>query len=172
MCDIKDAAGFWLDTDIPNLQVRMWYMQGLEKLWQLQLYAAATDIINHCGDPFIAEMHLQNTTVYPFCSGCGTSRSTGTSTWCSKCARQASLCAVCDLPVVGLYIECPGCHHGGHADHMMNWFAVSSECPVETCSHVCRPRLTGTLKPAAANGTAAELRQWQEFQSSLRLSDR
>lgn len=43
-------------------KVRMWYMQGLEKLWQLQLYAAATDVINHCGDPYIAQMHLQNTT--------------------------------------------------------------------------------------------------------------
>lgn len=43
-------------------KVRMWYMQGLEKLWQLQLYAAATDIINHCGDLYIAQMHLQNTT--------------------------------------------------------------------------------------------------------------
>lgn len=43
-------------------QVRMWYMQGLEKLWQLQLYSAATDIIKHCGDPYISQMHAQNTT--------------------------------------------------------------------------------------------------------------
>ncbi|CAM9204552.1 unnamed protein product, partial [Ectocarpus sp. 4 AP-2014] len=72
----------------------------------------------------------QHTRVYPFCSGCGTSRSTGTSTWCSKCARQASLCAVCDLPVVGLYIECPGCHHGGHAEHMMlTWTDIYAASP-------------------------------------------
>lgn len=43
-------------------KVRMWYMQCLEKLWQLQLYSAATDIIKHCGDPYIAQMHAQNTT--------------------------------------------------------------------------------------------------------------
>lgn len=40
----------------------MWYMQCLEKLWQLQLFSAATDIIKHCADPFITQMHRQETT--------------------------------------------------------------------------------------------------------------
>lgn len=40
----------------------MWYIQGLEELWKLQLFSAATDIIKHCGDTYVAQMHLQNTT--------------------------------------------------------------------------------------------------------------
>ncbi|CAN0139401.1 unnamed protein product, partial [Hapterophycus canaliculatus] len=75
-----------------------------------------------------------------YCTGCGSSRPSGsTSTWCTKCAQHTPMCPLCDVPVVGRYIECPGCHHGGHADHMMSWFSISRECPVETCDHECVP---------------------------------
>lgn len=56
------TAAFVKHLLLAKWQVRAWYMQGLEKLWQLQLYSAATDIIKHCGDLYISQMHAQNTT--------------------------------------------------------------------------------------------------------------
>lgn len=51
------------------------------------------------------------------CSECGTAHSSGPR--CLKCTEMVSRCAVCRVPVGGAYLECPGCHHGGHFDHMM-----------------------------------------------------
>lgn len=31
---------------------------------------------------------------------------------------------------------CPGCSHGGHLEHMRDWFATHRHCPTG-CGHVC-----------------------------------
>jgi hypothetical protein len=56
---------------------------------------------------------------------------------CGGCADVVSACAVCRLPVRGLYVWCQGCGHGGHLQHMQDWFAAyGSLCPTG-CQHVC-----------------------------------
>ncbi|POM67985.1 Hypothetical protein PHPALM_15910 [Phytophthora palmivora] len=40
------------------------------------------------------------------------------------------------LPVRGLYVWCPVCAHGGHLDHLTEWFAHETVCPTG-CSHHC-----------------------------------
>ncbi|CAL4245935.1 unnamed protein product [Meganyctiphanes norvegica] len=32
---------------------------------------------------------------------------------------------------------CQMCRHGGHANHMMDWFKEHAECPVTSCSCKC-----------------------------------
>ena len=32
-------------------------------------------------------------------------------------------------PVKGVYVYCPGCGHGGHLEHALEWFAVHEFCP-------------------------------------------
>jgi WD40 repeat protein len=62
---------------------------------------------------------------------------------CHKCNKSPPLCALCQLPVTGLYVWCQGCGHGGHLDHMRDWFTtVSPLCP-SGCGHSCdlRPLL-------------------------------
>ncbi|CAN0340833.1 unnamed protein product, partial [Laminaria digitata] len=98
-------------------KVRKWYVECIEKLRRLQLHGPATDIINHCDDVYIWQTHLQNTTIHTRCSECGTAHSSGPR--CLKCTEMVSRCAACGVPVKGAYLECPGCHHGGHFDHMM-----------------------------------------------------
>eukprot|EP00904_Undaria_pinnatifida_P009854 jgi/Undpi1/599/HiC_scaffold_10.g04063.m1 len=136
LCDINDAEGFWLSTTIPALQVRKWYVECIEKLRRLQLHGPATDIINNSDDVYIWQTHLQNTTIYTRCSECGTAHSSGPR--CLKCTEMVSRCAACGVPVRGAYLECPGCHHGGHFDHMMRWFENETICPHIMCGHECR----------------------------------
>lgn len=32
---------------------------------------------------------------------------------------------------------------------VQEWFKISNECPVETCSHECKPRMPGDFTPTA-----------------------
>ncbi len=38
-------------------------------------------------------------------------------------------CAICDVAVRGIGTFCPMCGHGGHSEHMYDWFLHSNECP-------------------------------------------
>jgi hypothetical protein len=55
--------------------------------------------------------------------------------WCQESfSRDACCCS--QLPVRGLYVWCPVCAHGGHLDHLTEWFARETVCPTG-CSHHC-----------------------------------
>ena len=70
---------------------------------------------------------------------------------CLNCLKKASAsdksrncvlgrptsCAICRLPVRGTYVWCQGCGHGGHFDHMSQWFSTQSLCPTG-CMHKCQ----------------------------------
>jgi hypothetical protein len=45
-------------------------------------------------------------------------------------------CAICCSPVRGACTWCPKCGHGGHVDHLMQWFQQHSVCPTG-CGCVC-----------------------------------
>ena len=61
---------------------------------------------------------------------------TGAPCRCARCSRTLGLCAVCQLPVRGVWVWCQGCGHGGHLSHMHAWFQAQSLCPTG-CLHVC-----------------------------------
>jgi hypothetical protein len=44
-------------------------------------------------------------------------------------ARTSLLCSVCHCAVHGLSTFCHSCSHGGHAQHVLTWFASESHCP-------------------------------------------
>lgn len=85
---------------------------------------------------------------------------------CGGCASPIAACAVCLQPVRGVYAWCQGCGHGGHLEHMLEWFALhSSLCPTG-CMHVCNLRTAiggstgvaaGTPPPPVAGGADAAL---------------
>jgi hypothetical protein len=51
--------------------------------------------------------------------------------------EESSLeCAICCIPVHGACTWCPRCGHGGHVDHLMQWFQQHSVCPTG-CGCVC-----------------------------------
>lgn len=53
---------------------------------------------------------------------------TETVIWCQPCKDYALVCFICQLPVRGSGYFCSTCGHGGHSDHIKNWFDISSEC--------------------------------------------
>jgi hypothetical protein len=56
--------------------------------------------------------------------------------------RQGSIkCALCLECISGLYICCEICGHGGHAEHLSEWFSRYEECPTG-----CSCRCSSTLR--------------------------
>jgi hypothetical protein len=52
------------------------------------------------------------------------------------------MCFVCHEPVTGMFVWCPGCGHGGHLEHALQWFGGLNGKPVRTvcptgCGHKC-----------------------------------
>ena len=56
---------------------------------------------------------------------------------CQECdAWPKQLCCICRLPVYGLCTWCKGCQHGGHREHIVEWFKTENSCP-SGCGHNC-----------------------------------
>ena len=61
---------------------------------------------------------------------------------CKNCRRRVGMCFICHEPVQGMFVWCPGCGHGGHLEHALQWFgglndkAVRTVCPTG-CGHKC-----------------------------------
>ena len=50
------------------------------------------------------------------------------------------------VPVKGVYVWCPGCGHGGHLEHAVDWFLgvdnkLRKMCPTG-CGHICNNLIT------------------------------
>ncbi|KAH7642410.1 wd repeat-containing protein 59-like protein [Dermatophagoides farinae] len=59
---------------------------------------------------------------------------------CSHCNRISLICTICRLPVKGATNHCMKCGHGGHTNHMNDWFQKHEECP-SGCGCVCLGKL-------------------------------
>lgn len=38
------------------------------------------------------------------------------------------------------WLICTECGHGGHSDHMAEWFDTFDKCPAVNCDHKCFPK--------------------------------
>ena len=48
------------------------------------------------------------------------------------------ICTICQEPITfGLVIYCYKCYHGGHFNHMKQWFTYNNDCPAG-CSCTCK----------------------------------
>ena len=48
--------------------------------------------------------------------------------WCDPCRDFAFTCSLCQMCVKGSGYFCASCGHGGHIEHMREWFQYSVEC--------------------------------------------
>lgn len=81
-------------------------------------------------------MNAQSTAVHTNCGECSKPFQGRAGWYCKTCkSTESSKCSVCHLVVRGLYAWCQGCSHGGHIEHMQQWFSNHSECP--KCGHLC-----------------------------------
>jgi len=47
---------------------------------------------------------------------------------CRQCRRVSLRCSICELSVRGLLCICIVCGHGGHYEHMKQWFEDNDDC--------------------------------------------
>ncbi len=79
---------------------------------------------------------------------------------CKSCRRRVAVCFICHEPVTGMFVWCPGCGHGGHLEHALQWFgglngkAVRSVCPTG-CGHKCNLVEMSTSFPRTISMAAA-----------------
>jgi len=43
--------------------------------------------------------------------------------------REDEVCDVCQIKIRGLHLICLKCSHGGHIDHIVEWFKINQYCP-------------------------------------------
>lgn len=111
------------------------FLSYIELLHRFDLYNEAAEIVNMAWLQCVRELNQQSTTMHTICGQC--EKPLSASGWyCNKCkSADSAKCSVCNQIVTGLYAWCQGCAHGGHVQHMRDWFANHSKCP--KCGHLC-----------------------------------
>lgn len=71
------------------------------------------------------------------CPTCDAEIHSQTTSFCQQCGNFAFRCSICDMPVRGLSTVCELCHHGGHLNHMVQWFSTQTVCPTG-CGCQCK----------------------------------
>ncbi|KAL7573899.1 hypothetical protein ACA910_001913 [Epithemia clementina (nom. ined.)] len=152
LCEVLQIVNADRTTKIPGLGiqlVREWYLSYIDLLRSMCLFAHASDVIRNCNDTFVSAQNKHSTSISESCQRCGKAiladrRNTDQNhhhsgearRMCKSCKRIIGSCSICQEPVTGMFIWCPGCGHGGHLEHIMGWFAQRHECPTG-CGHVC-----------------------------------
>jgi hypothetical protein len=67
---------------------------------------------------------------------CGTCMEQVTDNVCRNCSEYPFRCSICCNVVHGMSTWCPICGHGGHFNHITQWFQSESVCPTG-CGCVC-----------------------------------
>lgn len=125
-------------------QTRYWFIAYINQLDLYREFAAATEILLAAPFEDIRDIVARNTGVKMKCSHCRSMltiipNGIGFSK-CVECFKAATSCSICEEPVRGRYIWCQTCGHGGHTDHMSEWFTENRQtaCP-SGCGHICQP---------------------------------
>ncbi|KAJ2771193.1 SEA (Seh1-associated) complex subunit [Coemansia nantahalensis] len=122
--------------------IKGWFIDYIDQLDQHQEHAVATDIILACPFPDVPDQLNDRVTIALSCIICGVKLDCHPDAgfaWCNECKHAANSCVVCQMPVQGRYIWCKGCGHGGHAEHIREWFEELGQrsCP-SGCGHSCQ----------------------------------
>lgn len=122
-------------VSIDKRTINIWIRAYIDLLHRFQLWNTLTRIIQLCPDPEIQGINQSSSSVLVYCAKCHKAIRHG-SVQCEKCLMEPSNCAICHVSVRGLFTWCQGCAHGGHLQHMLEWFKVNSLCPAG-CGHHC-----------------------------------
>ncbi|KAL9893205.1 GATOR complex protein WDR24 [Glossina fuscipes] len=116
--------------------IEHWFQTYIDQLHRYQMWNEACTVINLAWIASVQELNQKSTTVYTNCGDCGRPLSGSAGWYCQKCkSMRSSKCSICGLIVRGVYAWCQGCSHGGHIEHLMEYFSNRSICPI--CGHLC-----------------------------------
>lgn len=139
--DVQSSVSMALvlgDRIRPHLNEKLfdfWVTSYIDKLNDFKLFICSTDVHNS----YQPNQPQASTSIRLSCSLCCRILKQG---WmCRRCPDKnrtnfIHVCALCHLPVKGHYIWCQGCCHGGHYNHLTQWFLNHKECPTG-CGHLC-----------------------------------
>lgn len=113
-----------------------WFLSYIDLLSKFQLWNILAQVISLCPLQSINELSHTSTTIYSNCGLCNKSLNSKVGWVCQKCKTEPSNCSVCHIAVSGLYVWCQGCSHGGHLNHIKEWFSKNILCP-SGCGHQC-----------------------------------
>ncbi|CAH1788741.1 unnamed protein product [Owenia fusiformis] len=120
---------------IDELTQEHWFISYIELLSRFKLYTVANEVIKLSNHASVSVLNQESTTIHTNCNNC--SKSLLRSGWvCDRCKKITNTCSICHLVVKGLYVWCQGCSHGGHIQHIKDWFSRSRNCPTG-CGHLC-----------------------------------
>ncbi|XP_072444373.1 GATOR2 complex protein WDR24-like [Chiloscyllium punctatum] len=129
------VLGDRIKKEIDEQTQEHWYTSYIDLLQRFQLWNVANEVIKLSTCRSITCLNQASTTLHVNCNNC--KRPMNTRGWmCERCRRGASICAVCHHAVKGLFVWCQGCTHGGHLQHLMDWFQFHTHCPTG-CGHLC-----------------------------------
>ena len=145
LCEVMEVivppmtAGGQAKSRLPNLsieEVREWYLSYIDLLQQMCLFTQAASLIKNCRDPVVGSLNQNSTTIHESCPTCGKPLQGGGQNSCRSCRQKVGTCFICHESVKGMFVWCPGCGHGGHLDHALEWFGKNEFCPTG-CGHKC-----------------------------------
>lgn len=122
------------DLPIEKFVQENWLQSYVDLLHRHQMWNEATEIINMSWIPSVSQLNEQSTVIQTTCGECGRTLQKGW--YCKHCkSTDPSKCVVCHLVVKGHFSWCSGCCHGGHLQHIQQWFLTNPRCP--KCNHLC-----------------------------------
>ncbi|KAL1463761.1 hypothetical protein WDU94_015483, partial [Cyamophila willieti] len=124
------------NTRLDEVVQEQWLLSYLDLLGRFQLWNVASEVIQLSWLSSVHELNQQSTTYHTYCGKCKHALVKHGS-YCQRCrSTENSKCSICHLPVKGVYSWCQGCSHGGHINHMQEWFIKNNVCPTG-CGHYC-----------------------------------
>ena len=111
-----------------------WSCRYVELLRRLELFELAAFFVS--ASPVLEVRALShNGTIFKVgCSSCGEYLESSS---CKRCSTDSNICSICGDAVLGLWVACQVCGHGGHLKHVQWWLRNGNTgCP-EGCGHSC-----------------------------------
>lgn len=121
-------------TSINKETVNVWFRSYLDLLSHFQMWNQACTLMKLSPDPAIQSINQNSTSVLVACARC--KKLLRSPAGCDKCKLETGTCCICHVSVHGMYTWCQGCAHGGHMNHMLEWFRSNTLCPAG-CGHHC-----------------------------------
>ncbi|VDM43337.1 unnamed protein product [Toxocara canis] len=114
-------------VDLVDISVqKLWFLDYLEMLECYELWNTCAEVIKLCWIPSVSALSRESTFLRLVCQKCK-----AVSTNVSPICKNA-------MPVRGVWGWCRECRHGGHPEHLAQWFSTDSHCPTG-CGHLCVP---------------------------------
>ena len=135
MCAILADMAIQCGIQIDEIRAQSWFHSYVDLLQRHGLHLVAAEFLSTLPGS-AGRINQLSTTLYSFCTMCSRPLQPSQQGVCDKC-HESPRCVLCEKKVKGVFTFCQGCGHGGHLDHILQWFETNNECP-SGCGHRCK----------------------------------